>query len=334
MTETVARVAYLEGAGQLTFREETLPPPGPTQLSCRTLASVISPGTELAAWKGLPPLRPGPVYPRLVGYCNVAEVIAVGRDVIHVSPGDRILSYASHRTHFLLDETDVLLTLDASLDPAIAATAYLFHLGYNAVLRAGVRPGSRVLVIGLGALGLGSVAMADIAGAEVRAVSDQAASASIARDFGAEEVLGREGSARAKNGWGSGADVVISTTSSWTDWRLALEASGRMGTIAVLGFPGRGEPRPDFNPLDSQYLYDKQLRVEAVGASPEREDPRGFLRFNERANLSYIVDLIATGRLRPDAIVSRRFPAAKLADAYNLLASREEAAVTFALDWS
>lgn len=335
MTETVARIAYLEDAGRLTFREERLSSPAPNQLLCRTLASVISPGTELAAWKGLPPLRPGPVYPRLVGYCNVAEVIACGRDVAQIAPGDRVLSYASHCTHFLLDEQDVPLVLDCALEPVMAGTTYLFHLGYNAVLRAAVRPGSRVLVIGLGALGLTSVAMAHIAGADVQAISDQSATAAIARDFGARNVLGRADAEQCKGDWGGkGADVVISTTGSWSDWLVALKAAGQMGTIAVLGFPGRGEALPDFNPLASQYLYDKQLRIEAVGASPDREDRKGFLRFNERANLAYISGLIAAGRLNPSALVSRIVGGFELADAYEALASRTEPAVTFALDWS
>jgi len=332
--ETLARVAHLEGAGRLIFREEKLPPPGPKQIMCQTLVSVISPGTEIAGWKGLPPLRPGPVYPRLVGYCNVAEVIACGAAVTQVSPGNRILSYASHRTHFLLNEENVPLVLDDDIDAATAAPTYLFHLGYNAILRAGVRPGARVLVIGLGALGLTSVAMANIAGADVQAISDHSGPAVIAADYGAAAISGRSELAAVRDGWkGAGADVVVATTGSWSDWRLALEAAAPMGRIAVLGFPGRGEAPPSFNPLDSQYFYDKQLRIEAVGFSPEHRDARGFLRFNERDNLRYLAGLIGSGRLRPEKLVSARYDGLRLADAYADLAARVGSPVTFALDW-
>ncbi|MES2495414.1 MAG: zinc-binding alcohol dehydrogenase [Pseudomonadota bacterium] len=334
MTEVIATTAYLEGPGNLVFREEKLDAPGPCQISCKTLASIISPGTELAAWRGMPPLRPGPIYPRLVGYCNAAEVVSVGRDVTQVSPGDRILSYASHRTHFLLDEDDVLLRLNDRMDSVPVASTYLFHLGYNALLRTSARAGSRVLVIGLGALGLTSVAMADVAGADVRAVSDHPGAAAIAREYGARSVHNRADIEAIRAGWdGRGADIVIATTGSWTDWRTAIEVAAPLGTIAVLGFPGRGEEPPSFNPLDSQFFYDKQLRIEAVGMSPEKRDGQGFLRFNQRDNIRYLSGLISSGRLQPSAIISGHFEGLRLADAYEALASRRSSPITFALDW-
>jgi threonine dehydrogenase-like Zn-dependent dehydrogenase len=330
----MATIAYLEGPRALIFRDEVLPAPGPGQILCHSVVSVISPGTEVAAWAGLPPLRPGRVYPRLVGYCNVAEVLAVGEGVIHVAPGARILSYASHRTHFLLDEAQVLLVLDDGMDSLSVAATYLFHLGYNAIIRSSVRAGSRVLVLGLGALGLTSVAIASIAGAQVRAISDQSRSAGIAIEYGAQGVHGRNDLEGLTEAWGGHkADVVVATTGGWDDWRLALQAAAAHGTIAVLGFPGRGEAPPSFNPLDSQYFYDKQLRIEAVGMSPEREDSKGFLRFNERANLAYLAGLIQAGKLRPEAIISARFPGLRLAEAYSALEARDGSPITFALEW-
>ena len=53
--------------------------------------TAISPGTELAAYVGLPPLRDGPAYPRLQGYCNVGRVLTVGERVRHLVPGQRVL---------------------------------------------------------------------------------------------------------------------------------------------------------------------------------------------------------------------------------------------------
>ena len=86
---------------------------------------------------------------------------------------------------------DVLQVLADGARSEDLACAYLFHLGYNAVLRSGVRPGSRVLVIGLGVLGLTSVAMAAIAGARVVAVSGHALPQRLGLEFGASAVLAR-----------------------------------------------------------------------------------------------------------------------------------------------
>lgn len=314
----------------------SLPAPGDGEILCQTVISAISPGTEIASYTGMPPLRPGPVYPRLQGYCNVARILETGKGVTDLRPGDRVLTFQSHRSHFVVAAADILARIDDAVDSDKAAVAYLFHLGYNAVLRSGVRPGHRVLVIGLGALGLTSVALAAMAGANVCAVSDHDAPRQLALKAGAATVLSRDMAFEMQKAGELSADIIISTTGSWTDWQLALKAAASLGVIAVLGFPGRGQPAPENNPLDSQFFYMKQLRIEAVGMSPELPDSRGFCRFNERSNLAFILKAIELGTLHAELLISGRFPGsvAGLTDAYESLLARRNSPVTFLLDWS
>lgn len=326
-----ARVVKLLGPRQLVWVDEPLPASLPVDaLLCRTLASAISPGTELAAYLGARPLRDIPAYPRVQGYCNVAEVLAVGADVTSHSPGDRVLSFASHRSHFVLAEAESLLKLPPGMAAEHATVTYLFHLGYNALLRAGVQAGHRVAVIGLGALGLATVAVARLAGADVLAVSGHEAARRCAIACGADAVVDRA----AAPGREGTADVVVTTTNAWDDWRLALQLAAPRGTIAVLGFPGRETAPGDFNPLDSRYFYTKQLRIEAVGLSPERADARGFTRFNERDNLRFLLGRIASGALPAAALISGRFPAERIEQAYQALIERRDFPVTYVLEWA
>jgi len=332
---TEATVVHLVEPRKLELRASLLAAPGPAEVLCETLVTAISPGTELAAYTGMPPLRAGVVYPRLQGYCNVARVLAVGVDVNGLAVGDRVLSFTSHRSHFVLPQADVLFRLPEAAKSQDVVCAYLFHLGYNAVLRSGVRAGSRVLVLGLGALGLTSVAMASLAGATVVGLSDQSHPGQIARTLGATAVHGRNdtGALRSALG-GGGADVLIATTNTWTDWEIALQMATPLGTIAVLGFPGRGLAPGSFNPLDSQYFYAKQLRIEAVGLSPERPDIRGFARFNERDNLAFIADQIIAGRLNAAALVSGEYPGTQISQAYQDLLARKNSPITYLLRWN
>lgn len=326
-----ARIVRLLGPGQLVWEEERLPvEPPPDALLCRTLASAISPGTELAAYVGARPLRDVPAYPRVQGYCNVSEVLSVGSAVRSLKPGDRVLSFSSHRSHFVLPVADALLTLPPTLPVDQATVTYLFHLGYNALLRAGVRAGHRVAIVGMGALGLGTVAVAAVAGAQVLAVTGHDSARQLASAFGATEVSDRE-QVGAREGW---ADVVVATTNDWRDWHLALRLAAQRGTIAVLGFPGREAAPNDFNPLDSRYFYAKQLRVEAVGLSPERPDGRGFTRFNERENLSWLLARIAAGELPAAAMIADRYPAERIVEAYEALLARRKSPGTSVLEWT
>lgn len=327
-----ARIVGLDQPRQLVWREEPLPAaPAPGALLCETLVSAISPGTELGAYVGLPPLRDGTGYPRVQGYCNVARVLAVGDGVTGLAPGDRVLSFSSHRSHFQITAGDVLLRLDPAMEAGHIACSYLFHLGYEAVLRAGVRPGSRVLVIGMGVLGLAAVALAARAGATVTALTAHPRAAERAQALGARQVLARDDAQALA---ALQADVVVTTTNGWADWDIALRAAGRRGCIAVLGFPGRGEPPPAGNPLDARQFYAKQLRIEAVGMAAELPDSRGLLRFNERENLQWLAGEIHAGRLPAEVLISGRYAAARIEDAYRALLAREGSPVTYLLDWT
>jgi threonine dehydrogenase-like Zn-dependent dehydrogenase len=331
------RVAVLEAPRRLVFKEESIDPAvlDPGSVLCRTEVSVISPGTELAAYVGAPPLRPGVVYPRLMGYCNVARVLKSGAAVRGISPDDRVLTFSSHRSHFVSHAEDVLAVLDSAISSDDAACAYLFHLGYSAVLEANVRLGSTVVVIGLGILGLASVASAALAGARVFAVSDHARPRDLAKLFGASACFGRAELPRLLEELGpTRADVVVTTSNAWSDWPIALECAGTRASIAVLGFPGRQEETIPSNPLDSKHFYMRQLRIFACGIMPEQADSRGFLPFNERTNLRRILGWIQEGRLRPASLLSGAFQWHELQAAYERLLARTGAPLTFLLRWT
>jgi threonine dehydrogenase-like Zn-dependent dehydrogenase len=334
-TPREAIVVNLVAPRQIELSPMPLIAPEAGDVLCETLMTAISPGTELAAYTGAPALRAGISYPRLLGYCNVARVLSVGSAVRDLGVGDRVLSFMSHRSHFVMPASSAQVRLPQDAKTEDAVCAYLFHLGYNAMLRSDVRAGSRVLVIGLGALGLTSIAMAALAGADVIGISDHPVPAGIARDFGASQVHSRAEFERLLDDPNYAlADVVVATTNAWTDWDIALKAAAQRGTIAVLGFPGRGAEPPQLNPLDSRYFYTKQLRIEAVGLSPEKPDDRGFTRFNVKANLAFIVQRIIAGDLDPAALVSGVYAGAEIERAYQDLLARSSSPITYILRWS
>jgi threonine dehydrogenase-like Zn-dependent dehydrogenase len=330
-----AAVARLLGPGDLRFEIEPLVwTKGHDEILARTLWSAISPGTELAAFQGLPPLRPGRVYPRLMGYCNVAEVLAVGRDIVDIAPGARIVTWQSHRSAFVCKSVDVLAVLAPTADARAATATYLFHLGLDAVQKAGLALGHRVAVLGLGALGLGAVAMAAMAGAHVTAISRRPAMVASANAMGASAFSdGIDPAALAAATGLGGFDCVVTTSNQWGDWQLALQLARRGGTIAVLGFPGRGAAAPEFNPLESRTFYDKQLRILACGQPVERDLPPDEVRFTLKRNMAAIANSIAAGTLATAPLLTDEFPAALLADAYRALAARDGARVTAVLAW-
>ena len=304
------------------------------EILCKTLVSAISPGTEVSAYDGAPPLRPIKAYPRLVGYCNVAEIIAVGFGVSKYKVGQRVLTFSSHRSHFIIKTKKVLAIIPDGVSSQLASTAYLYHLGYDAVLNANIKYGSPVVVLGLGVIGLCAVTASKLAGGKVYAITNQNVPKQIALKMRANEVFSRNDIPALKHSLGSRlADAVITTSNAWHDWELALDIAGMNGKICILGFPGRGAKDIPFNPLDSRYLYHKQLKLQAVGHAPEDNDNRQFLKFNEKDNLKFILDEINKKNIDPSLIISGEKSWCELNETYKILLKREGSPLTFILNW-
>ena len=306
---------------------------GEKDVMSRTVLSAISPGTELAAFKGSRSLSGKHIYPRLVGYCNVSEVLKVGSSVSLYDVGDLILTTGSHQSVLVSNEKDILYKFQDGDVATEVVCSYLYHLGYNAVLKTDIVAGSRVCVIGLGVLGLTSVEMCSIAGANTTAISELEHQSNLAENLGAIFSFKRK-IAKEKKQLFDSFDVVILTTNQWADFELALQLCCMHGKIACLGFPGRDMHPGTFNPLDSRYFYYKQLSIMSVGFSPKFNDDRGFLRFNEKDNISFINSLIKRKKIDPNIIITDTLPFENLEVIYRRLIERNPKDQTFLLKWT
>lgn len=323
---------------QLTGQEviEALPDPAslaaPTlgQMAVETLITAISPGTELAAWTGAPPLRPtARVYPRLMGYCNVGRITGLGSDIDGFEVEELVLTHSAHRSHALITPNEVLCKVPAGADLAQVSTTYLFHLGYAACLKAGMIAGHQAAVIGLGTLGMTAAAMAHLSGARVTGFSNHVADGFDAPGWGLAATQAKTSPPAGESQY----DAVISTTNAWADWKLALQLARPGGTIVTIGFPGRGQDAPDFNPLASQYLYDKQLTITACGHMPDLDVAPMDVRFTLKRNCAFLCQAIIDGRLPAADLIEGIRPAGDLAQIYADMTHKRTSGRTIILDW-
>lgn len=188
--------------GCVELVEERLPPVPDGGLLLETLATGLSPGTELTFVKGDHPnlhsqfdaelglFRPAPhssAYPvRRLGYMEVARVAQTRSDAFAV--GDTVASAYGHATAHVSDPLhEHVVPLPADLDPVLGV--YIAHLGPicangllhataelvgNAATRLGEGvEGRRVVVTGAGLIGLLTALLADEHGAEEVAIVEQ-----------------------------------------------------------------------------------------------------------------------------------------------------------------
>lgn len=329
--------ARLLGVRHLVFEEKDIDTKslGARAIHAETECSAVSIGTETSAYLGDPPLRPGPIYPRLVGYCNVARVVGVGSEVKGVRVGQRILTHQSHQSGFVCDDQEILASLEEADCAEAAAISYLAQLGLAALQKGRFQPGETVVVLGLGIIGLATVGLAAALGAKVVALGNDASRLKKALEMGAHaallsgdpDLLPRLTEATG----GDGPDLIVTTANSWAAWQTALETARFQTRIAVLGFPGRTESSPAFNPLTPEHFNSKQLSILGAGMV---DDARGLsVSPKLRQNMATILRLVRTGRLPLAQLVTHRTPWHQLGDIYETAARRDKTLIGAILDW-
>jgi len=303
------------------------------EVIAKTIYTAISPGTEVAAYAGEPPLRPGSAYPRLLGYSNVARVVRVGTSVKKVRVGDLIFTNQSHRSLYKIAAAEILATVPKALNPKYATCAELYAFGRTAIANAAPRRGSAIAVIGLGTLGLAAIEQSASQGFFSIAFTNRKRNAHTAKILGAACCLRKSDkrvSEKLAKAAPQGIGTVILTTNSWADWDLALRIASKNGTICVLGFPGRNEGAPPFNPLHPHLFYVKKLKIVSVDRG---NNPPSRKKSDIKKNHDAILALMSKGKLRPSRLISNTYSFQEIEAAYRQLLSKKRTALTYVLKW-
>ena len=327
--------ALLFGGRDLRFVEEQIPRElAALQVLVKTEITALSTGTDLANYDGRSEELPNaPSYPRAVGYSNVGVVVAAGAEVTRFVVGDRLFSTKPHQSAYIAEETDLLVKVDPRVSSEQACLAYLAHLGAAALRKVSYKPGESVLIVGLGVIGLCTIALASSLGADVEAVGNSALRLDLAQAMEARRVWSTE-SNHAQVFSGRGADVIVLTANTWSAYRASLEAAAQGGRIALLGFPGRAQEAPDFNPLDAKWVYGKQLTIAGAGFTPRTECGPQEVRFNLRRSLEDILARLADGRMDFSLLISHRIPSDRMRDAYEMALGHDKSLTAAIFNWN
>ncbi|MEI6066069.1 MAG: bi-domain-containing oxidoreductase [Methylococcaceae bacterium] len=269
--------------------------------------------------------------PLPLGYCNVGEVLAVGKGVEGFAIGDRVASNGKHA-----EVVSVPLNLCARIPPAVSDEAAAFMV-VGAIALQGIRLvqptlGEAVVVTGLGLIGQLAVQLLRANGCRVLGIDLDPAKLALARSFGAEVVNLGAGedpvlaAERFSRGRGMDAVLVTAATKSSEPMHQAALMCRKRGRIVLVGVTGLDLSRDDF--------FKKELTFQ-VSASygPGRYDPNyeeqgqdypvGFVRWTEQRNFEAILDMMADGRLDVQPLISHRFMLEQTEAAYAVVGGSE-----------
>jgi 2-desacetyl-2-hydroxyethyl bacteriochlorophyllide A dehydrogenase len=299
-------------------------------------------GSDLHIYHGHVPINPGAV----LGHEFVGVVEEVGAEVQRFKPGDRVVaSFFTSCGHCALcrkgwfnqcvakstfgfgeyygdlgggqAEYVVVPLADHSMEPIPSGmtdeqaifVGDILATGYFGAERAEITPGDVVAVVGAGPVGLMATMCAQLFGpARIFVVDMVDARLETAQGLGGIPInasLVHPVEAIQGQTEGLGADSSIECVGALSAVNTAISCVRGGGTISMVGVPGA--VIADFPYLE---VWTKALTFRAGWCNVQK-----YMR--------PLLDLIAAGRLKPDAIISHRMKLDQAAEAYRLFDARE-----------
>ena len=179
----------------------------------------------------------------------------------------------------------------------------------SAITRANIRPGDRVVVVGIGGVGINAVQGARLAGARVIVAVDPVEfKQKAALDFGATHACASMEEAQplvAELTTGQMADAVILTPSVMYGDLLApaLTLTGKGGTCVVTAVAPMTQATADLN-LFELAMWQKEVRGVLFGAG------------NPRADIPRLLELYRAGQLKLDELVTSTYRLDQINEGY------------------
>jgi 2-desacetyl-2-hydroxyethyl bacteriochlorophyllide A dehydrogenase len=318
------------------IEEHEIAPPGTGQLVIRTLATTISTGTELTILSGDYP--PGSKwaayaqYPFIAGYSSCGEIVEVGDGMESYEVGDRVVAYAPHASHVLLDRSRVLAKVPESVSDEEASTIALGLIAINGIRRAQLELGESVVVYGLGVLGLLTVQLARLSGCRpVIGVDVAEQRLAWAKELGADEVVRGDGDVAGRVAEATGgrmADVLFEVTGNPSIIQDEFRVLRRFGRAVIVSSP-RGPSNFDFH----DFCNSPSITIIGAhnGSTPQCETV--FSQWTSLRNAELYLKLIANGELRVKQMISHRFSWQEAPDVYRRLLDDRGWAGFIIFDW-
>lgn len=265
--------------------------------------------------------------PLPLGYCNVGIVSAVGGNVSGFKPGDRVVSNGPHADIVVVPKNLCAVVPDSVSDEAASFTV-LASIGLQGIRLAQPTLGETFVVTGVGLIGLMTVQLLRAQGCRVLAIDFDDHKLALARRYGAETCNPGKGedvvSAGRAFSRSRGVDGVIITASTKSSDPVtqAAHMCRQRGRIVLVGVTGLELNRADF--------YEKELSFQvSCSYGPGRYDsdyeeggndyPVGFVRWTEQRNFEAVLDMLASGQLQVEPLISHRFVFEEAPDAYQTL---------------
>ena len=343
-----AALKTADGKFEIAEVERPVLPTGNFVLARVRVAGIC--GTDLRHWKKAEP----ELEHHIVGHELAGEVVEVGKDVMDLKPGDRVVietvmgdgtceycniqryNVCEHlydvRTKFVSraygefvcgpQEKFYKLPDHVSFEEAALIDTFSVCLHAHHLAQASVN--QKIVVIGAGPIGLGQLQLAKLGGADVLIADPVGSSLAVASELGADVTVNnsREDLVERVKAFtdGRGADIVFECAGGESmpeTLPLATKLVRRRGKVVVVGGFDAGETTI---PLEWQRIQMSEIQL-IMSAS--------FAYHDIYPEQGMVLDLLAKGKLNAKKLITHRFELDRINEAFETADAKEKTGAVF-----
>ncbi len=271
--------------------------------------------------------------PMALGYSSAGEIVKIAGGMEDFQVGQRVAcaggGYAVHAEYNIVPR-NLLTSLPEGVDYESAAFTTLAAIALHGFRLAEPQVGETVTVIGMGLLGLLAAQIAAASGCCVFGVDTNPARVALAKSLGLSACLRKQAvdSMQAFSA-NRGADVVLicADTSSNDPVELAAAVARDRARIVATGAVGLSIPRKIYFEKELSFINSRSYGPGRYDPSYEENGhdyPIGYVRWTEGRNFQAVVDLMASGRLNVQPLISHRFPIEEAARAFEIITGKSK----------
>jgi predicted dehydrogenase len=271
--------------------------------------------------------------PMALGYSSAGTIVALGKNMQGFKVGQRVAcaggGYAVHAEYNVVPR-NLLTPLPKKVDFESAAFTTLGAIALHGFRLAEPQIGESVAVIGLGLVGLLTIQIASAAGCNVLGIDLDPKRVALASSLGLQAVARKSAESASQAFTSNGSfDVVIicADTSSNDPVELAGVIARDRARVVATGAVGLNIPRKIYYEKEISFINSRSYGPGRYDANYEENGadyPIGYVRWTEGRNFQSVVDLMASGKLKVQELITHRFPIQQGTKAYDVITGKKK----------
>jgi predicted dehydrogenase/threonine dehydrogenase-like Zn-dependent dehydrogenase len=271
--------------------------------------------------------------PMALGYSSAGTIVALGTNMQGFKIGQRVAcaggGYATHAEYNIVPR-NLLTPLPKKVDFESAAFTTLGAIALHGFRLAEPQIGENAAIIGLGLLGLLTIQLASAAGCNVLGIDVDPKRIALASSLGLEAVARKNAESASQaftTNRGFDAVIICADTSSNDPIELAGVIARDRARVVATGAVGLDIPRKIYYEKEISFINSRSYgpgRYDANYEENGNDYPIGYIRWTEGRNFKAIVDLMASGKLKVQPLITHRFPIEKATTAYDVITGKKK----------